>query len=80
MLSKTHVHQNGKNCKIGQIAESQFSNSSPSFRSLLLLFSLDKRISKTGQGTGVKLYIMIGIHDRSSKSILIFLVNNKKQQ
>ena len=32
---------------------------------LLLLFSLDKCISKTSHDTGVKLCMMIGIHDRS---------------
>ena len=38
-----------------------------------LLFSFDWHISKTRQNAWVKLYIMIGIHDRSCKSILIFL-------
>ena len=40
---------------------------------LLLLFSFDWRISKTRQDTGVKLCMMIGIYERSCKSILLTL-------
>ena len=48
------------------------------FLSLLLLFSFDWSISKTRQDAGLKLCLMIAIHDRWCKSILIFFVNNKK--
>ena len=71
MLKKHMYTENGENCKIGSgfIQESQFSK----FLLLLLLFSLDKHISKTRQDTGVKLCMIIGIHDRLCKNTLIFL-------
>ena len=71
--------KNGENCKIGSgfIQESQFSKffllSLLLLLLLLLLLSLDMRISKTRQDTGVKLCIIIGIHDMLCKNTLIFL-------